>query len=108
MDKSAPTAGVKALAPVQGDEGFIVSWVGQGTVSRIVSYDVQVSANGGAVAGLALGDKATSDVFLGRTAAGYAFRVRARDSRRDMSARWNVVSTWSATPVDHGRRVRRG
>ena len=96
VDKSAPTAGVRAFAPVQRDEGFIVRWAGK-DISRIVSYDVQVSANGGRWKAWRTGTKATSDVFLGRQATGYAFRVRAKDSKGQLGA-WNVVSTWTATP----------
>ena len=92
VDKSAPTAGVRAFAPVQGDEGFIVRWAGK-DVSRIVSYDVQVSVNGGRWKAWRTGTKATSDVFLGRQATGYAFRVRAKDSKGHLGA-WNVASTW--------------
>jgi spore germination protein YaaH/flagellar hook assembly protein FlgD len=96
VDKSAPTAGVRAFTAVQGDEGFIVRWAGK-DVSRIVSYDVQVSVNGGRWKAWRTGTRATSDVFLGRQATGYAFRVRAKDSKGHLGA-WNVTSTWDATP----------
>ncbi|HEU0242940.1 MAG TPA: FlgD immunoglobulin-like domain containing protein, partial [Candidatus Limnocylindrales bacterium] len=96
VDKAAPTAGVKSLARIQGDEGFVVRWAGK-DVSRIVSYDVQVSVDGGRWKAWRTATRATSDVFLGHQATGYAFRVRAKDSKGHLGA-WNVVSTWDATP----------
>ena len=56
-----------------------------------------MSVNGGRWKAWRTGTKATSDVFLGRQATGYAFRVRAKDSKGYLGA-WNVASTWVATP----------
>jgi spore germination protein YaaH/flagellar hook assembly protein FlgD len=94
---SAPTAGIRVLSTRQGDEGFIVKWVGKGS-TRIVSYDVQVSTNGGPWRTWRSKTKATSDVFLGRTGVGYAFRVRARDAAGSVGA-FGITSTWSASPL---------
>jgi flagellar hook assembly protein FlgD len=97
VDKSAPQAGVKMLAGSQPDEGFTVSWAAKDT-SSVVSYDVQVSTNGGAWADWLAGTTATSDVWLGRDGAGYAFRVRARDSKGNTGS-YNTVSVHEATPA---------
>jgi spore germination protein YaaH/flagellar hook assembly protein FlgD len=97
VDKSAPQAGIRILAKIQGDEGFVVGWAATDT-SRVVSYDVQVSRNGGAWTTWLTGTRATSDVWLGATGAGYAFRVRARDSKGNTGS-WNVTSTWDNSPA---------
>ena len=96
VDKSAPQAGVKLLSSAQGDEGFMVTWAAK-DVSRVVSYDVQVSANGGAWTTWLSGTRATSDVWMGRNGTGYAFRVRARDSKGNTGV-YNATSTWEPTP----------
>ena len=96
VDKSAPQAGVKMLAGAQTDEGFVVAWAAKDT-STVVSYDVQVSTNGGAWVTWLSATRATSNVWLGRDGAGYAFRVRARDSKGNTGA-FNIVSTYDASP----------
>jgi spore germination protein YaaH/flagellar hook assembly protein FlgD len=96
VDKSAPQAGIRMLAATQGDEGFVVGWSARDT-SRVASYDVQVSVAGGAWTTWLAGTTATSDVWLGRDGTGYAFRVRARDSKGNLGA-WNVASRWQASP----------
>ncbi len=101
---SAPTAGVRLLSTSQGDEGFIVKWVGKGS-SGIASYDVQVSTNGGPWRTWRSKTKATSDVFLGRSGVGYAFRVRARDAAGSVGA-FGDLDDLERQPVDQGRRVR--
>ncbi len=97
VDKSAPQAGVKALVAAQGDEGFVVTWAAQ-DLSSIASYDVQVSTNGGAWTDWRKATTATSDVWLGKDNGGYAFRVRARDSKGNTGA-WNVTAVYAATPT---------
>ena len=97
VDKSAPQAGVKLLSTAQADEGFVVTWAAK-DVSRVVSYDVQVSVNGGAWTTWLSGTRATSDVWLGRDGTGYAFRVRARDSKGNTGV-FNATSTWDPTPT---------
>jgi spore germination protein YaaH/flagellar hook assembly protein FlgD len=96
VDKSAPQAGVKLLSSAQGDEGFMVTWAAK-DVSKVVSYDVQVSVNGGAWTTWLSGTRATSDVWMGRDGTGYAFRVRARDSKGNTGV-YNATSTWDPTP----------
>ncbi len=95
-DKSAPQAGIRLLGPAQPDEGFVVAW-GAEEAGEVVSYDVQVSANGGAWKTWLTATRATSNVWLGKDGVGYAFRVRARDGRGNSGA-WNVTSRWDGTP----------
>ncbi len=90
-DTTAPIAGIEALDLTQLDEGFEVRWTADDD-SPIVSYDVQVSEDGGPWSGWRTATAATSDVFVGRTGHRYAFRVRARDSHRNVSG-WDVVTT---------------
>jgi spore germination protein YaaH/flagellar hook assembly protein FlgD len=96
VDKSAPQAGIRILAPSQGDEGFVVSWAARDT-SAVVSYDVQVSTDGGAWKTWLTRTRAASDVWLGADGHGYAFRVRAVDSKHNAGS-WNIGATWDATP----------
>ena len=96
VDKSAPQSGVRSLPGAIGDEGFVVTWAARDT-SRIASFDVQVSTNGGAWAAWLTGTKATSEVWLGKDGTGYAFRVRARDAKGNTGT-WNVTSVYDATP----------
>ena len=70
-----------------------------------MSYDVQVSADGGAWATWLTGTKATSDVWLGRDGVGYAFRVRARDSKGNVGA-CNVASRVRRHALPRAGRVR--
>jgi spore germination protein YaaH/flagellar hook assembly protein FlgD len=96
VDSAAPRAGIEMLTTTQADEGFVVSWAARDT-SKVASYDVQVSVDGGAWATWRTGTKATSDVWLGSDGHGYAFRVRATDSKGNTSA-WNVTAKWDASP----------
>jgi spore germination protein YaaH/flagellar hook assembly protein FlgD len=97
VDRAAPVSGIRAIAPTQADEGFLVRWAGK-DAGTVVSYDVQVSAGGGRWKAWRTGTKATSDVFLGRHGTGYAFRVRAKDGKGQIGA-WSIVPTWDATPT---------
>ena len=109
VDRAPPVAGIKTLRSAQADEGFVVGWAGRDT-SRIVSYDVQVSRNGGGWKTWLARTRAISDVFPGRQGVSYAFRVRARDSKGYVGS-WKAVPTWDATPTlagGFGRVVRDG
>ena len=97
VDKSAPQAGIELLSTAQPDEGFVVTWAAS-DVSSVVSYDVQVSVNAGAWVTWLSGTRATSDVWLGKDGTGYAFRVRARDSKGNTGV-FNATSTWDPTPA---------
>ena len=96
VDKAAPQAGVKILAAAQADEGFVVSWTAR-DATAVAKYDVQVSTDGGAWATWHAGTRATSDVWMGDDGHGYAFRVRATDTRGNAGA-WNVASMYDPTP----------
>ena len=96
IDVSAPQTGVSALPSKAIDEGIVVSWEGADQ-SPIKSYDVQVSTDGGGWVTWLTRTTARSEVWLGRQGHGYAFRVRARDSKGYTSA-WNVTATWKQTP----------
>ena len=97
VDKTGPQAGITMLATTQADEGFVVTWSAT-DVSAIVSYDVQVSTAGGAWTAWLTGTKAASEVWLGHDGRGYAFRVRAKDSKGNVGP-WNVSSIWTASPA---------
>lgn len=96
VDKAAPQAGVRMLDGAQLDEGFIVNWTAR-DATAVAGYDVQVSADGGAWTPWLTGTRATSDVWLGDDGRGYAFRVRATDTKGHVGT-WNVASVWNATP----------
>ncbi len=96
VDKSAPQAGIRSTAGVQDDEGFVVTWAGK-DVSAIATYDVQVSVDGGAWANWLSATKATSEVYLGKDGHGYAFRVRARDTKGNTGT-YTTPQVWTANP----------
>jgi len=97
VDKTAPQAGIRMVGATQGDEGFTIAWVARDT-SSVASYDVQVSADGGAWNDWLLATTATSDVYPGRDRHGYAFRVRARDTKGNVGA-YLTSQVWTATPT---------
>jgi len=98
-DTTPPEAGIVAFtAAAQPDEGFVVRWTAADDFSGISSYDVQVSADGGPWAGWLTGTKAVSGTYLGSDNHGYAFRVRARDGKGNLSA-WNVASVYAKAPA---------
>jgi hypothetical protein len=110
VDVAAPRAGVRMLAPTQLDEGFVVAWAARDTTA-VAAYDVQVSVDGGAWRQWRTRTRATSDVWLGGDGHGYAFRVRAVDTRGNVGG-WTVGSRWDPTPPlaagGFGRVVRDG
>ena len=91
-DKTAPLAGIRALAPVQGSETFTVSWTGTDE-SGMKSYDVQVSIDGGPFHDWLVGTTAGSASYVGADGHGFAFRVRGRDSHGNAGA-WDVSSVY--------------
>ncbi|MBP1705207.1 MAG: hypothetical protein H6Q36_946, partial [Chloroflexi bacterium] len=97
-DTTAPLAGVVNLSATQRDSGFLVRWRASEDLSGIASYDVDVSANGGAWTRWLSATKATSDVYLGTDGVGYAFRARARDGKGNVSA-WNVSRGYDPDPA---------
>jgi spore germination protein YaaH/flagellar hook assembly protein FlgD len=98
-DTTPPQAGIVAFGDAgRRDAGFVVRWTAVDDWSGIASFDVQASADGGAWSTWLAGTKATSGVYLGADNAGYAFRVRARDGKGNLSA-WNVADVYVATPA---------
>jgi spore germination protein YaaH/flagellar hook assembly protein FlgD len=97
-DTTPPLTGISMLPPVEGDEGFGVSWTGVDDWHGVASYDLQVSTDGGPWADWVSGTQATGDVWLGANGYTYAFRVRARDGVGNLSA-WNVTSVYAAAPT---------
>ena len=98
-DTTAPEAGIVAFpAAAQPDEGFVVRWTAADDFSGIASYDVQASVDGGPWVAWLAATKATSGTYLGSDGHGYAFRVRARDGKGNVSA-WNVASVYAKAPA---------
>ena len=96
-DTTPPLAGIRIMPASAGDEGFTVRWRATDDWSGVASYDVQVSIDGGAWQPWRSATTATSDVWLGTDGTGYAFRVRARDGKGNLSP-WNVTSVYEASP----------
>ncbi|HEY3163930.1 MAG TPA: glycosyl hydrolase family 18 protein [Candidatus Limnocylindrales bacterium] len=93
-DTTPPRTGITTLAARQLNPAFTVRWVGRDDVS-VVSYDVQVSIDGGSWVGWLNATKATAATWPGIDGHDYAFRVRARDPKGNLSA-WNVPATTAA------------
>ena len=94
-DTTAPTVGVVTLPTTAVNPGFMVTWTGIDDVA-IASYDTQVSVDGGQWTAWLAATRAASAVWYGLDGHTYAFRVRARDPKGNVSA-WNVASTSPAT-----------
>ena len=91
-DRTAPLAGIRALAPSQSGESFAVSWIGADE-SGIRDYDVQVSIHGGPWLDWLIATTATSAQYAGAAGYGFAFRARAHDTHGNASA-WDVTSVY--------------
>ena len=96
-DTTPPTVGIQTLPGRQLNPDFAVSWTGVDDVA-VVSYDGQVSIDGGPWTPWFLGSKLGSATWHGLDNHTYAFRVRARDPKGNVSA-WNVASTSVAAPA---------
>jgi spore germination protein YaaH/flagellar hook assembly protein FlgD len=95
-DTTPPVVGIAVLAPDQLNPGFTVAWSGT-DATGIASYDLHVSEAGGPWTTWLAPTTKTSATFAGVDGRGYAFRVRARDTKGYLSA-WNVTATWIAGP----------
>ena len=95
-DRTAPLAGIRALAPTQTTEAFVVSWVGSDE-SGIRDYDIQVSIQGGPWHDWLVKTTAVSGVYTGAEGYAFAFRVRARDTHGNVGA-WDPVTTTAGAP----------
>ncbi len=104
-DTTPPRTALAVLPPDAPDEGIVVSWTAT-DAGGIAAYDVQVSAGGGPWSDWLVATTATSDVWLGRTGTGYAFRARATDAAGNVS-RWTTEDARSgATTLAKGGFVR--
>jgi spore germination protein YaaH/flagellar hook assembly protein FlgD len=104
-DTTPPRAALAVLPPDAPDEGIVVSW-GATDAGGIAAYDVQVSTGGGPWTDWLVATTATTDVWLGRTGAGYAFRARATDPAGNVS-RWTTEDARTgATTLAKGGFVR--
>jgi spore germination protein YaaH/flagellar hook assembly protein FlgD len=90
-DTTAPTVGVKTLPATAVNPGFTVTWGGVDDVA-IASYDTQASIDGGPWIPWLNATRAAAAVWNGEDGHAYAFRVRARDPKGNVSP-WNVAST---------------
>jgi spore germination protein YaaH len=97
-DKTPPVAGIVNLPAVQSDEGFPVSWTARDDWNGVVSYDVQVSTDGGPFADWLTGVTATEASFQGLDGHTYSFRVRATDGVGNVGP-WDVPYTYTAEPT---------
>ena len=116
VDKSAPQAGIELLSTTQPDEGFVVTWAAR-DVSSIVSYDVQVSVNGGAWVDLAerdpghlrrLARSGTAPAMRSASGPGTARATPASSTRPQRGTRrrpWPSAASdvWSRTACPTGR-----
>jgi spore germination protein YaaH/flagellar hook assembly protein FlgD len=96
-DTTAPESGITILPSKSVDDGVLVRWKAIDD-SKIRNYDVQVSIDGGGWTPWKSATLATSDVYLGATGHGYAFRVRATDAYGNVGS-WDVSSRFSSSPA---------
>ncbi|MCU0505454.1 MAG: glycosyl hydrolase family 18 protein, partial [Chloroflexi bacterium] len=94
-DSIPPRVSLAALPPDAPDEGIVVAWSAT-DAGGIAAYDVQVATDGGPWVDWLVATTATSDVWLGRTGRGYAFRVRASDPTGNVSG-WTTEDARTAT-----------
>ncbi|HUQ78237.1 MAG TPA: glycosyl hydrolase family 18 protein [Patescibacteria group bacterium] len=94
-DAAPPVAGVRTLAARQLNPEFTVTWTGRDDTA-VASYDVEAATDGGPWTAWLNATTAASAVWPGTDNHAYAFRVRARDAKDNVSS-WNVTST-NATP----------
>jgi spore germination protein YaaH len=96
-DTTPPVAGIANMGSTQIDEGFPVTWKAYDD-SPVVSYDLQVSRDGGGWSSWLTDTTATSAVYLGSTGHTYAVRVRATDSAGNTSDWYDASVAGLATP----------
>ena len=91
-DSTTPTAGVVLLPSTTRDASIQVRWTGRDDTA-VERYDVQVSVDGGPWSTWLDGTARTSATYRGDDGHGYAFRVRARDTKGHWSP-WDVSDAW--------------
>ena len=94
-DTKPPVVGITVLPASEPNPVFTVRWTGTDR-SGIASYDLHVSTDGGAWRTWVAPTTATSRTFAGVDGHGYAFRVRGRDTKGNLSA-WTVTSVWTGS-----------
>jgi spore germination protein YaaH len=93
-DKAPPRAGVIPLPTSHATETVKVTWASDDDVT-VVDHDVDVSIDGGAWARWLTRTPVTSATYVGARGHRFAFRVRARDPKGN-------VSSWASLPVAGG------
>ena len=96
-DTVPPTAAVNALAASQDAESFQVTWASQDDFA-VASHDVDVSIDGGAWIRWISSTADTAATYLGARGHTFAFQVRARDHKGNISA-WSAPTTTAVTPA---------
>jgi spore germination protein YaaH len=90
-DSTPPVAGIKTLATTQSNEVFTVGWASHDD-NGVASHDVDVSIDGGPWARWRSATTATSGAYTGARGHAFAFRVRARDHKGNLSS-------WTGIPL---------
>lgn len=91
-DTTPPRAGIKNLPTTQGNESFTVSWASDDDFG-VATHDVDVAIDGGSWARWLSATTDTSGTYVGARAKTFAFRVRARDHKGNVSSWANVPSS---------------
>ena len=99
-DSTAPTAGIRTLDASQSAERFEVRWASRDDFG-VVSHDVDVSIDGGSWTRWMRGTKVTSAWYVGARGHTFAFRVRARDGKGNVSD-WTGIPKGGSTTITTG------
>ncbi|CAN5638028.1 hypothetical protein BH20CHL7_BH20CHL7_06280 [soil metagenome] len=91
-DTTPPRAGIKVMAPSQSSESFTVTWASDDDFA-VASHDVDVAIDGGSWARWLSATTGTSATYVGARGKTFAFRVRARDHKGN-------VSSWTGVPAN--------
>ena len=91
-DSNPPRVGVNLLAGTQATESFSVAWTSDDDFG-VRSHDVEVSIDGGAWARWLSGTGRTSANYVGARGHAFAFRVRARDFKGNVSGWSSATNT---------------
>ncbi|MEX1171050.1 MAG: glycosyl hydrolase family 18 protein, partial [Chloroflexota bacterium] len=95
-DTTPPRAGIKVLAPSQSSESFTVTWASADDFA-VASHDVDVAIDGGSWARWLSASAQTSAAYVGARGHTFAFRVRARDHKGNVSSWTGVPASGAAT-----------
>ena len=95
-DTTPPRAGIRNLPATQANESFTVSWASDDDFG-VASHDVDVAVDGGSWARWLSDAPGTSATYVGARGKTFAFRVRARDHKGNLSSWANVPSNPAAS-----------